>query len=97
MFQSCVKNYFLRLEFLLFIGLGIIYPLLALILISFSRCLSPTAGIGGLFAYLDLFSGGNLRNCTLFALGIMPYITASIMMQMLTMSVPSLEMLVERG
>jgi preprotein translocase subunit SecY len=52
---------------------------------------------GGLFAYLDLFSGGNLRQCTLFALGIMPYITSSIMMQMLSLSVPSLEQLAKEG
>ena len=50
----------------------------------------------GLFAYLDLFSGGNLSQCTLFALGIMPYITSSIMMQMLSMSVPSLEQLLSK-
>ena len=46
--------------------------------------------LGGLFSYLDLFSGGALSKCTIFALGIMPYITASIMMQMLSMSVPYL-------
>jgi preprotein translocase subunit SecY len=38
-----------------------------------------------------------LRECTLFALGIMPYITASIMMQMLSMTVPSLELLQKEG
>ena len=37
-----------------------------------------------------------LSQCTLFALGIMPYITASIMMQMLSMTVPSLEAIAER-
>lgn len=53
--------------------------------------------LGGLFSYLDLLSGGNLRRCTLFALGIMPYITSSIMMQMLTLSVPYLEKLMKEG
>lgn len=48
-------------------------------------------GLSGLFAYLDLFSGGSLSQGMLFALGISPYITASIMMQMLTLSVPWLE------
>ncbi len=54
-------------------------------------------GLGGLFAYLDLFSGGSLSHCTIFALGIMPYITSSIMMQMLGMTIPSLEQLLKEG
>ena len=37
-----------------------------------------------LFGFLDLFSGGNFRRLTIFALGIMPYITASIILQLLT-------------
>lgn len=56
-----------------------------------------TSVLGGLFAYIDLFSGGSLRQCTIFALGIAPYITASIMMQMLSMSIPSLELLAKEG
>ncbi len=39
---------------------------------------------GGLFGFVDLFSGGQLRRMTIFALGIMPYITASIILQLLT-------------
>jgi len=39
---------------------------------------------GGLLGFYDLFSGGNLRKLTIFALGIMPYITASIILQLLT-------------
>ncbi len=39
---------------------------------------------GGLLGFVDLFSGGNLRRLTIFALGIMPYITASIILQLLT-------------
>ncbi len=37
-----------------------------------------------LLGFYDLFSGGNLRRLTIFALGIMPYITASIILQLLT-------------
>ena len=59
--------------------------------------MDQASGLGGLFSYIDLFSGGMLRQCTLFALGIMPYITASIMMQMLSMTVPSLELLQKEG
>src|SRR3954468_24439111 len=39
---------------------------------------------GGFLGYLNLFSGGNLRRLTIFALGIMPYITASIILQLMT-------------
>ncbi len=53
--------------------------------------------IGGLFGYMDMFSGGMLRDCTIFALGVLPYITASIMMQMLGMVIPSLEQLLKEG
>ena len=51
---------------------------------------SAEAG-GGIFNYLDLFSGGALSSLSLFALGIMPYITASIIMQILTVAIPKLE------
>ena len=44
-------------------------------------------------ALLNVFSGGGLQNCALFALGIMPYISASIMMQLLTAVVPQLSKL----
>ncbi len=46
---------------------------------------------GGVLAFLSLFSGGALTNFAIFALGIMPYITASIMMQVLTVVIPKLE------
>ncbi|WP_448584319.1 preprotein translocase subunit SecY [Thermocrinis sp.] len=48
---------------------------------------------GTLFYLYDIFSGGNLSRMTLFALGIMPYISASIMMQLLTVAVPELQRL----
>ena len=43
---------------------------------------------GTLFSLMDMFSGGALRNATVFALGIMPYISASIIIQLLTAVVP---------
>jgi preprotein translocase subunit SecY len=52
---------------------------------------------GGLISYLDLFSGGALSRFTIFALGMIPYINASIMMQMLTVMLPSLEQLSKEG
>ena len=45
---------------------------------------------GAIGALINVFSGGGLKNCAVFALGIMPYISASIMMQLLTAVVPSL-------
>jgi len=48
---------------------------------------------GTIFALYDIFSGGNLNRMTVFALGVMPYISASIMMQLLTVAIPSLQRL----
>ncbi|RMG99223.1 MAG: preprotein translocase subunit SecY, partial [Aquificota bacterium] len=48
---------------------------------------------GTIFYLYDIFSGGNLGRMTLFALGVMPYISASIMMQLLTVAVPELQRL----
>jgi len=50
-----------------------------------------------LFGFMDLFSGGMLRRLTIFALGIMPYITASIILQLLAVVVPTLEKLQKEG
>jgi preprotein translocase subunit SecY len=53
------------------------------------RTSSQSTG-GGVAALLNLFSGGALENCAVFSLGIMPYISASIMMQLLTAVIPQL-------
>ena len=50
-----------------------------------------------IFSFIDMFSGGNLSACTLFALGISPSISASILMQFLGFSIPYLEMLNKEG
>ena len=52
---------------------------------------------GNILGFLDTFSGGGLSRLSLFALGIMPYITASIILQLLTVVVPSLERLQKEG
>src|SRR2546421_2102767 len=52
---------------------------------------------GSIFGFFDLFAGGNIRRLTVFALGIMPYITASIILQLLTVVVPTLEKLSKEG
>jgi len=62
----------------------------------FSQLLSRGV-VGGLLSYLDLFSGGALKRFAVFALGMGPYINASIMMQLLTVMLPSLEQLSKEG
>lgn len=70
----------------------------------------PTPGINGealaafferqsstIFGMLNMFSGGGLENFSIFALGIMPYISASIIIQLLTVVVPHLEALSKEG
>ena len=52
---------------------------------------------GSFLGFIDLFSGGTFRRLTIFALGIMPYITASIILQLLTVVVPTLEKLQKEG
>jgi preprotein translocase subunit SecY len=54
-------------------------------------------GKGTLFGLIDMFSGGALRRFSIFALGIMPYISASIILQLLTVVVPHLERLSKEG
>jgi preprotein translocase subunit SecY len=55
----------------------------------FRHSLTEKSG-GNFTAMLNLFSGGALENCAIFSLGIMPYISASIMMQLLTAVIPQL-------
>ena len=50
-----------------------------------------TQGTGGFLSFIDLFSGGALTRMAIFGLGIMPYITSSIIMQLLTVVIPKLE------
>src|SRR5919112_3981949 len=52
---------------------------------------------GSFLGFIDLFSGGMFRRLTIFALGIMPYITASIILQLMTVVVPTLEKLQKEG
>lgn len=52
---------------------------------------------GGVLGFLDLFSGGGLSRFAIFALGIMPYITSSIIMQLLTIVIPKLEQWAKEG
>ena len=55
------------------------------------------ANEAGIFGLFDLFSGGSFSNFTIFALSITPYITASIILQLLTVAIPKLEELAKQG
>jgi preprotein translocase subunit SecY len=65
--------------------------------LSAVKQLQDQAKNGGVLSFLQLFSGGALTQFAVFALGIMPYITSSIIMQILTVVIPKLEQWQEQG
>ncbi len=65
-------------------------------LAEFFGRIAKTQG-GALFGIINMFSGGAMERLTIFALGIMPYISASIILQLLTAVVPALEKLAKEG
>ena len=91
----------LKKRILFMLGLLAVYRIGAYIPIPF---IDPAAleqwfgaNSGTVLGFLDLFSGGSFRRLTVFALGIMPYITASIILQLLTVVWPYLEKLSKEG
>src|SRR3989338_10187572 len=66
---------------------------------ALSQFFSQMAGTPGgtLFGIMGMFSGGALQKATIFALGIMPYISASIILQLLTVVFPALEKMAKEG
>ena len=60
-------------------------------------CLAASATTGGLYQLVNMFSGGALLQLSVFALGIMPYITASIIVQLLRVVIPRFETLYKEG
>jgi preprotein translocase subunit SecY len=69
---------------------GVSYPLV-------QRCIEGADSSNGLLGLVNLFSGGALLQLSIFALGIMPYITASIIVQLLTVVIPRFEALKKEG
>jgi preprotein translocase subunit SecY len=61
------------------------------------KAMQESGEASGVFTLLNLFSGGALLQLSVFALGIMPYITASIILQLLTVVIPRLEQLKREG
>lgn len=91
------KKIFFTLAVLIVNRLGTYIPVIGVNGYQLQQLMQQSSGIGGLLSYFDIFSGGALGRCTVFALGISPYITASIMLQILGMTLPSLEQLLKEG
>lgn len=91
------KKLFFTLGILIIDRLGTYVPVAGVNIPLLGEYMKQATNLGVLFNYLDTFSGSALANCTLFSLGISPYITSSIMMQLLGMSIPSLEQLLKEG
>src|ERR1700756_206948 len=65
--------------------------------VQFCTGLEKTSSAAGVYQLVNLFSGGALLRLSVFALGIMPYITASIILQLLAVVIPRLETLRQEG
>ncbi|WP_329118608.1 preprotein translocase subunit SecY [Streptomyces sp. NBC_01465] len=102
-FAQAFKTPDLRKKLLFTLGIIVVYRLGAHIPIpgvSYTNvqiCMDQTKSNTGLFGLVNMFSGGALLQITIFALGIMPYITASIILQLLTVVIPRLEALKKEG
>lgn len=92
-----VRKIVFTLGVLIVFRLGSYIPVMGVNVPMLQELMNRTTGLGGLLKYLDIFAGGSLERSTIFALGISPYITSSIMMQMLSMTVPSFEALAKEG
>jgi preprotein translocase subunit SecY len=103
-FVSALKTPDLRKKILFSLGMIAIYRLGAAIPspgVSYSvvdQCIQEqSGGTADVYTLLNLFSGGALLRLSVFALGIMPYITASIIVQLLTVVIPRFEQLKRQG
>lgn len=104
-FASAFKTPDLRKKILFTLGilavfrLGSTIPVPNVNIENINQCRTIVSGGGsaGLYSMINLFSGGALLQLAIFALGIMPYITASIILQLLTVVIPRLEALKKEG
>lgn len=97
----------LRNKLLVTLGLLFVYRLGTFITIPgididkvadlFKQLGEQAAGVGKMMGMINMFNGGALSNASVFALGIMPYITASILFQILTTAVPALKAMQKEG
>src|SRR3990167_3900618 len=103
-FANCFKIPELKKKILFTLGIMVVYRV---------GCYLPTPGVNGavlnayfqkltsdsgsIFGIMNMFSGGAAEKMTIFALGIMPYISSSIIMQLLTAIIPALEKIAKEG
>ena len=90
------KKIFFTLGLLAIYRLGSVLPTPGVDYAAIQRCIDVVED-NSVYALINLFSGGALLQLSVFALGIMPYITASIILQLLTVVIPRLEMLKKDG
>ncbi|NJM57013.1 MAG: preprotein translocase subunit SecY [Synechococcales cyanobacterium RU_4_20] len=77
---------------LLLARIGIAIPMPGINRAAFSEAVASSSGLGGgVLGFLDIFTGGGVSALGIFALGILPFINASIIIQLLTAALPSLE------
>lgn len=76
---------------------GTFIPVIGVNIPMLAEYMNKATASSGLLKYFDILSGGALQQSTLFALGIGPYVSASIAMQILGMAIPSLEALLKEG
>jgi preprotein translocase subunit SecY len=102
-FARAFKTPDLRKKLLFTLGIIVIYrlgthvPIPGVDYRAVQACVDQVETNQGLFGLVNMFSGGALLQITIFALGIMPYITASIILQLLTVVIPRLEALKKEG
>jgi len=90
------KKIFFTLSIMALFRFGSVVPTPGVSYVNVQECLK-TANTGGLFGLINLFSGGALLQLSVFAMGIMPYITSSIIVQLLTVVIPRFEALKKEG
>ena len=105
-FANCFRIPELRKKILFTLGIIVLYRVgchiptpgvNGAVLSEFFRRVTENSGGGTIFGMMNMFSGGAIEHMTVFALGIMPYISSSIIMQLLTAVIPALEKLSKEG
>ncbi|GGX31872.1 protein translocase subunit SecY [Streptomyces malachitofuscus] len=102
-FARAFKTPDLRKKLLFTLGIIVVYrvgtnvPIPGVDYRNVQTCIDNAEANSGLFGLVNMFSGGALLQITIFALGIMPYITAAIILQLLTVVIPRLEALKKEG
>ncbi|EST30330.1 preprotein translocase subunit SecY [Streptomycetaceae bacterium MP113-05] len=91
------KKLLFTLGIMVLFRLGAHVPIPGVSFENVNQCMSLAEANSGLFGLVNMFSGGALLQLTIFALGIMPYITASIILQLLVVVIPRLEQLKKEG